>query len=299
MNIQTSMLIAIFTIATVTGTIPAFGVGEVACPDCEEGDIYEQEKMALQDLLPISIWTNLEVYDHESIVLLEGIVKTPNSDFPVTIVVVSPTNNIVTIDQVMVESDGKFKTTLNTASSLWKKDGTYTIKAQYGGENISDTVTIELTGAVIGGVPIPASCSASEIAARSTLGGQHCIPYTITGGTVTSGTLDIGATSLIVRISGIDDGTITLDIPRSVLDADGDFFVLVGDEEWDIDFDEQTSSSRKLTISFPAGTETIEVIGTSIVPEFGTIAAVILAVAIVSIIALSARTRLRITPTVR
>ena len=57
-----------------------------------------------------------------------------------------------------------------------------------------------------------------------------------------------------------------------------------------------TSTDRKITIAFPAGAETIEIIGTYVIPEFGTIAAMILAVAIISIIAVSAKSRLSIIP---
>ncbi|MCZ6581969.1 MAG: PEFG-CTERM sorting domain-containing protein, partial [Thaumarchaeota archaeon] len=74
-----------------------------------------------------------------------------------------------------------------------------------------------------------------------------------------------------------------------------DFFVLVDGEEVDYDVTE-TSTGSILTISFFAGTEEIEIIGTWIIPEFGTIAAMILAVAIISIIAVSAKTKLRILP---
>jgi predicted secreted protein with PEFG-CTERM motif len=51
-----------------------------------------------------------------------------------------------------------------------------------------------------------------------------------------------------------------------------------------------------LTINFPDGAEEIEIIGTYVVPEFGTIAALVLAIAIISIIAVSAKTRLSILP---
>ena len=111
---------------------------------------------------------------------------------------------------------------------------------------------------------------------------------------------DVDANSLIISIDAMDDGSITLTIPRSVLDAtingaDDDFFVLVDGEE--VDFDETvTSTDRTLTIAFPAGAEEIEIIGTFVVPEFGTIAAMILAVAIISIIAVSAKSRLSIMP---
>ncbi len=106
------------------------------------------------------------------------------------------------------------------------------------------------------------------------------------------------AVSLLIYIQTTDDGSITLTIPRSVLDAsiangDDEFFVLVDGEE--VDFEEiTTATDRRLTIEFSAGTEQIEIIGTFVIPEFGTIAAMILAVAIISIVAISAKSRLSI-----
>jgi len=49
-------------------------------------------------------------------------------------------------------------------------------------------------------------------------------------------------------------------------------------------------------IPFDATTTDIEIVGTHVVPEFGTIAMIVLAVAIVSIIAVSAKSRLSIMP---
>ncbi len=46
----------------------------------------------------------------------------------------------------------------------------------------------------------------------------------------------------------------------------------------------------------PAGAQEIEIIGTFVIPEFGAIAALILAVAIISIIAVTAKTRLSVLP---
>lgn len=72
-------------------------------------------------------------------------------------------------------------------------------------------------------------------------------------------------------------------------------FVLVDGAE--ADFEETTTSEdRTLTIPFEDGTTQIEIIGTFVIPEFGTIAVIILAVAIVSIIAISSRSRLSILP---
>ena len=51
-----------------------------------------------------------------------------------------------------------------------------------------------------------------------------------------------------------------------------------------------------VTVMFPAGAEQIEIFGTFLIPEFGTIAVMILVVAIISIIAVSSRSRLSIMP---
>jgi predicted secreted protein with PEFG-CTERM motif len=68
--------------------------------------------------------------------------------------------------------------------------------------------------------------------------------------------------------------------------------VLVDGQEWD----DVEISGNQVTVMFPAGTEKIEVLGTFVIPEFGTIAVMILAVAIISIIAVSAKSRLSIIP---
>ena len=68
--------------------------------------------------------------------------------------------------------------------------------------------------------------------------------------------------------------------------------VLVDGEEWD----DVEINDNKVTVMFPAGAEEVEIIGTFVVPEFGTIAAMILAVGMISIIAISAKSRLSIIP---
>ena len=283
-------LIAILAAATVTGAIPAFATDELVCPGCEEGGYDELERYKI--VLPIVIWTDKVVYDHESMIMLSGHVRDPNPDMQVSIKVVGPTGNVVKVEQLTFDSNGDFETTLNTASPLWTQSGVYTITAQYGKASKSDKVQIEVLGAT--GI-----CGEDELEAK--LGDKgYCIPYTVVGAAVTGGTLNTGTKSLIVKIVAESQGEITLVIPRSVLDSksgsrDDSFFVLADGEETDYD-EKATATKRSVTIQLPAGTEEIEIIGTRIVPEFGPIAALVLAVAIISIIAVSAKTRLRLIP---
>jgi len=244
---------------------------------------------------PVSIWTDKSSYDHNSVINVQGKVANIRPGADITIRVTGPNGNIVTVDQIKVNSDGTFQTIFSTSGILWKLDGTYVIKATYGPQEINNKVLVELTGG-IPSVPQVTTCNAGELNASG-----YCIPYSISGAIITSAKLSIGTTSLIIQLDANNDGgTISLDLPRSVIDSkfngkDDQFFVLVNGEE--ASFDETvTSSARSLTIMFPAGAEEIEIIGTFVVPEFGTIAVMILAVAIISIIAVSARSRLNVLP---
>ena len=76
----------------------------------------------------------------------------------------------------------------------------------------------------------------------------------------------------------MDDGVLT--ISPSTSTQKGIFMVLVDGEE----SDDAEINGNTVIVPFNAGTEQIEIIGTFVIPEFGTIAAMILAVAIISIL---------------
>ena len=293
MNTRTSyMAIAILAVVMTISISTAYAL-EQACPDCDEADSAEAAMMTLLGESPVTVWTDSSVYDHESMIRIEGTVSTIREGADVGLIITGgPFNNLVTVQQLKVGNDGKFQTSLSTSGELWKYDGTYTIKVTYGTQEITDSKTVELTGGIVSMEP-SVSCGAGELAASG-----QCIPYSISGATVTGARLSVGTTSLIVQIDASDDGMITLEIPRNALDTDSTsdpLFVIVDGEEAESD-ESATSTTRTVTVMFSAGAEEIEIIGTFAIPEFGTIAAVILAVAIVSIIAVTAKTRLSVLP---
>jgi len=116
---------------------------------------------------------------------------------------------------------------------------------------------------------------------------------------VTSGVIHhIGANSdddtLLVHLFGADDdGELKITLNSDIITPfdDGSYFVLVGGEE--VEFEQMGST---LHIDYAAGTEKIEIVGSHVVPEFGTIAMIVLAVAIVSIIAITAKTKTALIP---
>ena len=254
----------------------------------------------------IVVTTDKTAYSEGEVIMVTGEVRDLYAGTPVSLIVKAPNGNMVSIAQLTVGADKKFSTEITAGGSLMRAEGTYTITVQYGNDSRSATTSFEFGGSVATvetPVKTPTETMTSEVTDTtvSIEGSTDLIGYEITGSKLLGIIPDGDANSLIISIDAMDDGSITLTIPRSVLDAtfpdgaDDDFFVLVDGEE--VDFDETvTSTDRTLTIDFPAGAEEIEIIGTFVVPEFGTIAAMILAVAIISIIAVSAKSRLSIMP---
>ena len=117
--------------------------------------------------------------------------------------------------------------------------------------------------------------------------------------TVTSGVIhhiagNTDDATLVVHLFGADDdGELKITLNSDIITPfdDGSYFVLIDGEE--VEFEQMGST---LHIEYGAGTEKIEIVGSHVVPEFGTIAMIVLAVAIVSIIAITAKTKTALIP---
>ena len=284
MNNRTTFVLLAFLTAVGTLTVSS-AYAQVSCPDCELDDPRMIAKQLLLDDIPISFWTDRSTYDHNDTIIVEGRVANVASGVPVTLTVMSSLNTVVKVDQIPVDEMGNFKTSFSTAGNLWKYDGTYFIKANYGSASKSNKIMVELVGAVDSKPVIGDGCGASELSVEG-----NCIPYTITGGTITGASVNTKDNSLIVKINAKEDGVITLSPSKQVFD--GAFMILVDGEQWD----DIEINGNKITVMFLAGAEKIEIFGTHVIPEFGAIAALILAVAIISIIAVSAKSKLSIMP---
>lgn len=301
MNISASLALLVVLAVVSTITISSAHAQEFenqglpeACVGCSAEDSIAVAEEHLLRSVPISVWTDKEVYGHDEIVTLSGYVSNPSvsgtGSMPqVTVMVRNAIGSVVTIDQIDVKDDNTFEVALNTASKLWASDGVYTIKVQQG--HNSNRIHIELVGGT--GNPVLAmdemmaedgECASNELTVM-----DMCLPYSIEGGTVTGISANTEDNSLVIMIESSGDGTLVL-MPSSEV-IDGVFMVLVDNEESD---DYMIDADGTITVEFGPETEVIEVIGTHVIPEFGTIAAMILAVAIVSVIVVSARSRLSI-----
>ena len=241
----------------------------------------------------ITVETDSDVYDHSSLITVTGTVDPvdPN-EVPVIIMVIAPNGNIAYVNQISLNSDGTFSAEISTKSKLMKDNGSYQIQVSY--NQVDDTTSVELTTttatAATTGTVGTAETGESIIESAITSGQ---ISYDITCGTVSHFWVNGDDDNVTVIVDGTDDGTLTITLHEEIIKPfdDGDFFVMVNGEE--IDF---IQNGNNLIIPCEAGTERIEIYGSWAIPEFGVIAAVILAVAIASIIAVSAKSRLTLVP---
>ena len=248
----------------------------------------------------ISIETDSNVYDHSSIITVTGQIANVDPNYLQAVIqVFAPNGNITGVAQPNVDNDGSFVGTFNTSGYGWKNNGTYEITATYLG--IATTISIEIKDTVESATvtaPTAAETAVAETAVDETASlyefpeGQ--IAYTITGGIITSIYANADDNSILIEIDTTDDGVLTIALDEGIIKPfdDGTFFVLINNESF-FDF---TQEGNKLTIPFHAETERIEIVGSWAIPEFGTIAVMILVVAIVSIIIVSAKTKLSLVP---
>ena len=250
----------------------------------------------------ITMETDKDVYDHSSMITVTGQaepVDPQGSD--VSIQIFAPNGNLATVAQVTPSSDGIFSTMINTASL--KSDGTYMIKAQY--VDAETTVSVELTNAieVSEAAETGTAVTGTAVTGATVTGpsgesfyklGAGQIEYDVTCNATPGFFANADDDSIVIYLDPTDDGIITVTLHEELIKPfeDGTFVVIVNNQEMQ-DF---TQVGNTLTIPCVVGTEKIEIHGSWAIPEFGVIAAMILAVAIVSIIVVTAKTRLSLVP---
>ena len=214
---------------------------------------------------------------------------------PLLIQVKGP-HNIDVIDQFPANPDGSYSYKFR-AGGLMNSDGsgTYTVIVSY-----NPSPSVRTNG----------QATFQYTASTGTLGWKtftikvgndsYPVQYKITGGTVANMVPSTATSDLTITINSTDKGNLQIRLPRNVIDAragtdkrsgpDDNFTLFADDVPSDTwDQTEQTADRRTLSIDFEQGTETIDIVGTWAIPEFGAIAAIILAIAIVGIIVATAR----------
>jgi predicted secreted protein with PEFG-CTERM motif len=223
----------------------------------------------------------------------------------VTFVVKSPNGNVVGIDQVSPDDDGNFTVTFKVGGT-WTEDGFYEIAAKQG-LNVNSFHTFKFLVEVTDGMTEETSVTISNLDTGGSLSIQTNVVEDAAGLTIYA-MAEIGSTT--IEITGSTDKlyqdiTLTVNAPNGNVvnlaqvspDDDGGFtsVITTGGPLWKQDGIYTVTAQQFPNTLYTAITE-VDIQDGVIVPEFGTIAAMILAVAIISIIAISAKSRLSIIP---
>jgi predicted secreted protein with PEFG-CTERM motif len=195
-------------------------------------------------------------------------------------------NNLIEIAQIKVSQDGNYSHTVIAQGPLWKNQGSYMVKVTYGEGNIAEKLfeytpelnIIETTK----NFPVNAGDS-----------GTFDVKYTIRGGTVENIEIEPENLGLLVKINSLDDGKIILELPRESIDAekqngkDEKFIIIINNSQTTYEEIQSDSTVRTIGIDFEKGDSEIQIIGTHVIPEFGTIVMIILTIGILTSILLT------------
>lgn len=207
----------------------------------------------------VTVTTDKPFYIFGDTIVISGTVKTIVPGSTLTISILDPYSNQIKTMPATVASDGSYTDTVEISGSMWKSGGVYTVLVQYG----SEIPTLTTFSYMATTAPI------NDVFPIQIPGGQTFdVPYTISGGSVVNMYVTPSNFMLSVSIQSTNYDSITLSLPRSLIDSkasDGSddlFGILVDGVDVQPHKEQVTANKRILTIQFLQGTKNIQIIGT-------------------------------------
>jgi len=220
---------------------------------------------------------------------------TDRNDQDVTVVITASNGNKVSIAQLSVSGDS-FSTTINVSNL---DDGAYKIAANQGS---SSKYSLNVSVDVSGGSSDSSASVSNQIGSAAA---EEEVTTAAGGLTLSAGGIE-GSTTIDVSGTTDRNGDITLKVTApngniisvsQISPSGGSFMTTIetGGALWSQDGMYTISAFQGTASNYQTSAE-IEIIDGHVIPEFGVIAAMILAVAIISIIVVTAKTKLSIVP---
>lgn len=246
-----------------------------------------------EETIPIiSVNTNDKNYNEGDTIIISGKVSTIIGETPVTLQIFTE-ENLLEIAQITIAQDGTFSHTVFAEGTQWKNEGEYIVRILYGEKNNAETK--------FNYIPKSAAMKTTKnFEVNTKEHGTFDVKYSIIGGILNDIIVDSDIFGLKIKIDAKSNGIITLDLPRKFIGAekqngkDEMFIILIDGIEVPYKESATFSESRTITIDFQSGDSDIEIIGTYVIPEFGTITIIILMIGIMSIILIT-RNRFQLT----
>ena len=218
---------------------------------------------------------------------------TDRNDQDVTVVITASNGNIVQVDQLSV-SGGSFSTTFNVSAS---DDGAYKIAANQGA---SSKYSLNVSVDVSGGSSDSSASVSNQIASAAEEETAAASGLSLSaGGVEGSTTIDVSGTTdrngdITLKVTAPNGNVVSV---SQISPSGGSFMTTIetGGALWSQDGMYTISAHQGAASNYQTSAD-VEIIDGHVIPEFGVIAAMILAVAIVSIIVVTAKTKLSIVP---
>lgn len=235
---------------------------------------------AQSDNIPfLTVKTDDNRYDEGDTVVISGQLATVIVGHPI-ILQIWFEGNLIDAAQFDPAQDGSYSHTIIAEKPLWRQAGEYLVRVSHGEGNIAET-TLTFTPKQ----EFLETTDSFEVEIPN--GGTFDIKYTIQGGKVKDMILEPDNFTLLILIESPDEGTISLKLPRESIDAekpngqDETFIILIDNIQFPYEEVETNLQTRLISINFEEGDSEIEIIGTFVIPEFGTITAMILVLGII------------------
>jgi predicted secreted protein with PEFG-CTERM motif len=231
--------------------------------------------------------------------------KTVSDVTDITFRITSPSgNNVVAVDQISPDDNGEFALEFKVGS-LWTENGFYTIEAMQSvvpGSLYNLEVLVEITN----GMTEKNSATLSNLetgiwtAIETNVAKDAGIEFNAeaemgSDTIVITGTTDRISTDVALTIIAPNGNVVSIDQVSPSLNGEFTSVITTGGPLWTQDGIYTVTAQQFDSSAYKTSTE-VDIKDGVVVPEFGTIAAMILAVAIISIIAISAKSRLSIMP---
>ena len=236
----------------------------------------------------ISVQVSDSLFKEGDTIVISGTVSIVIEGSPVLIQIFY-NDNFIDIAQLEVAQDGSFSKTFRAEGQNWQQEGEYLVRATYGEGKISEANFKFYKEE-------PEISKIFEVDAGSS--GTFDVEYTIRGATIKDIIVDPKIFGLIILIESNATGSITIDLPRESIDAkksdgaDDVYIILIDGIEVPYQESQAGGNSRTITVEFEEEDSNIEIIGTFVIPEFGTFAYLVLPASIMFIFLVTARKNL-------
>ena len=269
--VKNTNIFLILTIAVViTGTAPIFA----------------------EALEPLSVILSKDVYNKGDILVVFGNVPVVFTSVPDLTIQILFEQQIIEIAQIKVAEDGTYAKDFNTNAEKWAHDGQFTVKVFYT-EDMFNVTNFQFFQNIV-------TETSSVFPIDIPNAGTFNLEYTASGFDIKDAELNQDRYSILIELTENSGGNLILKLPRESFDSktgdgtDEIFIVLVSKDNQSDDFIEvqiteieTTSDFRTINLQIEEDEKFIEIIGTYVIPEFGSIVIMILLVAITSAIVIS------------